>query len=59
MGSGDGLFSSPNGVGKIWVTEKSPAELSWTEDRAHVKVGIAPPRNGTVFRIVDFPPITP
>jgi hypothetical protein len=50
---------SPNGVGEIWVTEKSPAELSWNEDRAHVKVGISPPRNGTVFRIVDFPPITP
>jgi mannose-6-phosphate isomerase-like protein (cupin superfamily) len=50
---------SPNGVGEIWVTEKSPAELSWNEDRAHVKVGIAPPRNGTVFRVVDFPPITP
>jgi len=46
-------------VGEIWVTEKSPAELSWNEDRAHVKVGISPPANGSVFRIVDFPPITP
>jgi len=50
---------SPNGVGEIWVTEKSPAELSWNEDRADVKVGISPPANGSVFRIVDFPPITP
>jgi mannose-6-phosphate isomerase-like protein (cupin superfamily) len=50
---------SANGVGEIWVTEKSPAELSWNEDRADVKVGISPPANGSVFRIVEFPPITP
>ena len=49
---------SPNGVGEVWVTQKTPAELSFTEDLAHTKVGIQPPRNGTVFRVVDFPPTT-
>ena len=47
---------SPVGVGDLWVTENSPAELSATEDRAHVKVGIQPPRSGTIFRVVDYPP---
>jgi mannose-6-phosphate isomerase-like protein (cupin superfamily) len=49
---------SPNGVGEIWVTTKSPAQLSFDEDLAHTKTGIQPPRNGTIFRVVDFPPIT-
>ena len=49
---------SPNGVGEIWVTTKSPAQISFNEDLAHTKTGIQPPRNGTIFRIVDFPPIT-
>jgi mannose-6-phosphate isomerase-like protein (cupin superfamily) len=47
---------SPVGVGDLWVTENSPAELSATEDLAHVKVGIQPPRSGTIFRVVDYPP---
>jgi mannose-6-phosphate isomerase-like protein (cupin superfamily) len=50
---------APVGVGEIWVTEKSPAELSPTEDRAHVKVGIQPPRGGTIFRVIDYPPTSP
>ena len=50
---------APVGVAEIWVTEKSPAELSSTEDRAHVKVGIQPPRGGTIFRILDIPPTSP
>lgn len=49
---------SPNGVGEVWVTTRMPAQLSFTEDLAHTKVGIQPPRNGTVFRVVDFPPTT-
>ena len=49
---------SPNGVGEIWVTQNGPAELSFTEDLAHTRTGIQPPRNGTIFRVVDFPPIT-
>jgi mannose-6-phosphate isomerase-like protein (cupin superfamily) len=50
---------APVGVGEVWVTEKNPAELSPTEDRAHVKVGISPPRSGTIFRVVDIPPTSP
>ena len=50
---------SPNGVAEMWVTTRSPAQVSFTEDLAHTKTGIQPPRNGSVFKVIDFPPITP
>src|SRR5215813_15490810 len=50
---------SPNPAGEMWVTEKSPPDFSTTDDRANVRVGLVPPKNGTVFRIVDFVPINP
>ena len=49
---------SPNPAGDIWVTQAQPADFNWTEDRAKIKVGLQPPRNGTVFRIVEFVPTT-
>jgi mannose-6-phosphate isomerase-like protein (cupin superfamily) len=46
-------------VGRLlWVTDKVPADMSGTADRAAVKIGIAPPAGGSVFRVVDFPPTT-
>jgi len=50
---------SPNPAGEIWVTEKSPANLSNTADLAKTKVRLPPPRGGTIFRIVEFVPMTP
>src|SRR5258706_7296151 len=49
-------FRSPSPAGEMWVTDKSLPDFSWTEDRAATKVGLVPPRNGTIFRIVDFVP---
>jgi mannose-6-phosphate isomerase-like protein (cupin superfamily) len=43
----------------IWTTAESPAAMDWQSDRAAVETGIAPGRCGTVFRILDLPPITP
>jgi mannose-6-phosphate isomerase-like protein (cupin superfamily) len=43
----------------IWVTDQTPADLSGTADRAAVDIGIMPPRGGSVFRIVEFPPEPP
>jgi len=40
------------------VTESSPPDFSWTADRGKTKVGLVPPKNGTIFRIVDFVPTT-
>ena len=51
-------FRSPNPAGDIWVTQAYPADFNWTEDRAKIKVGLHPPKNGTIFRIVDFVPTT-
>lgn len=46
------------GASLLWVTDSSPARFSGHRDRADVKIGVAPPPNGTIFRIVDFPPVT-
>src|ERR1700722_3272189 len=43
----------------LWMTDRSPAAIEGTADRAAAHVGIAPPAGGSVFRIVEFPPITP
>ena len=50
---------SPNPAGEMWVTDKYPPDYSSKEDRAQTKVGLIPPPNGTIFRIVDFPPMKP
>jgi hypothetical protein len=41
-----------------WVTDETPARVSDT-DRADREIGTAPQPSGTVFRIVDFPPVNP
>lgn len=43
----------------LWVTNDSPADVGGNVDRAAVEVPIAPPRGGSIFRIIDIPPITP
>jgi mannose-6-phosphate isomerase-like protein (cupin superfamily) len=40
----------------LWVTDQSPVDLTGSADRATQSKGIMPPRNGSVFRIVEFPP---
>ncbi len=46
----------PNLVANLWVTDKSLPDFSWTEDRGKTKVALAPPKSGTIFRVVDFAP---
>jgi hypothetical protein len=43
----------------LWVTDRTPADVRGTADRAAVDLGIAPPPGGSAFRIVDFPPTPP
>ena len=45
-----------NAVTTLWVTNEIPADLSGATDKAQTQIGVPPPANGTVFRIVDFPP---
>jgi len=49
-------FRSPNPANEMWVTPVGPPDFSWTEDRGKTKVGLVPPKGGTIFRIVDFVP---
>jgi mannose-6-phosphate isomerase-like protein (cupin superfamily) len=47
-----------NAVTMLWVTTETPVDVSGSTDRAETKVGVPPPANGSIFRIVDFPPAT-
>jgi mannose-6-phosphate isomerase-like protein (cupin superfamily) len=47
-----------NAVTMVWVAGETPVDMSGTGDRAETKVGVPPPPNGSIFRIVDFPPAT-
>src|SRR5271168_3907022 len=46
-----------NGMTLLWVTNEFPVDVAATTDRAQTQVGVPPPANGTVFRIVDFAPV--
>lgn len=39
----------------VWRTEHTPARIN-AVDTTHNHQGILPPRNGTILRIIDFPP---
>ena len=43
-------------VFNLWVTDSAPADNSGGADAATRKVGIPPPPNGSIFRIVEFGP---
>src|SRR3954463_11659919 len=43
-------------VFNLWVTDATPADISGKTDAATRKVGIPPPPNGSIFRIVEFHP---
>jgi mannose-6-phosphate isomerase-like protein (cupin superfamily) len=40
----------------LWLTDESPADVSGSADRSLREIGVPPPPNGSIFRIVDFPP---
>ena len=40
----------------LWVTDETPADTSGEADRSLREIGVPPPANGTIFRVVDFPP---
>jgi hypothetical protein len=48
-----------NGVTLFWVTGEFPVNTAGAADRAQTPVGVPPPANGTVFRVVDFAPVSP
>ncbi len=48
-----------NGMTVLWVTSEFPVDVAASADRAQTQVGVPPPANGTIFRIVDFAPTAP
>lgn len=44
------------GVTDIWKTEGSPASNAGSADPCAAQISLAPPKSGTVFRVVQFPP---
>lgn len=42
----------------VWITDESPADISGTADRAARETGVPPPASGSIFRVVDFPPLS-
>jgi mannose-6-phosphate isomerase-like protein (cupin superfamily) len=56
-----GLEPGPFGINSVnlWITDSYPAGFSFEADTVPRPLGIAPPDNGTKFRIVEFPPLDP
>ncbi len=44
------------GVTDIWKTESAPASNEGNVDPCSLPIVLAPPKSGTVFRVVEFPP---
>jgi hypothetical protein len=44
------------GVTELWTTSSTPADNRVAKDPCKVPVQLAPPRRGTVVRVVEFPP---
>jgi len=43
----------------VWVTDQTPADLSGSADKATISIGTSPPSGGSVFRVIDYPPVKP
>jgi hypothetical protein len=44
------------GVTEIWTTDSMPADNNASKDPCKVPAQLAPPKRGTVVRVVEFPP---
>ena len=51
------VAKSGNAGELLWTTNSSPAGFSFNADTAQKEIGINPPDNGTVFRVVEFAPL--
>ena len=55
-----GVKTTPNRPGVIfhnmWTTKTSPARYDGPEEETSVDLPLPPPKNGTTFRLIEFPP---
>ena len=58
-GAAPNVRDRPGGIVStlLWVTDETPADSSGRADRAARSIGVPPPPRGSIFRIVDFPPV--
>jgi mannose-6-phosphate isomerase-like protein (cupin superfamily) len=51
------LDDPPLGMTDLWVTARTPADNTGTADAAaRPAITLEPPRGGSIFRVVEFPP---
>ncbi|MBO0759044.1 MAG: hypothetical protein J2P54_24640, partial [Bradyrhizobiaceae bacterium] len=50
---------SGNPATNLWITDSAPPGFSFKDDAATKPIGLSPPDNGTVIRVVEFPPLSP
>ena len=43
-------------IHNIWVIESSPAPVNGPIETTDREIGLLPPENGSVFRVIEFPP---
>jgi len=48
---------SGNPAANVWITDSVPPGFSFTADTVTRPLGLNPPDNGTVIRVVEFPPL--
>jgi mannose-6-phosphate isomerase-like protein (cupin superfamily) len=51
------VSKSGNAGATLWITNSAPAGFSFDKDAALKEIGINPPDNGTVFRVVEIAPL--
>jgi mannose-6-phosphate isomerase-like protein (cupin superfamily) len=56
----DSRLALASGRANLWITDSYPPGFSSKNDLATKPVGrTSPPENGTVFRVIEFPPVDP
>ncbi|MBI79794.1 MAG: cupin domain-containing protein [Pseudomonadota bacterium] len=43
-------------IHNIWQNDSSPAKVFGPEETTDCSIGLLPPKNGSIFRIINFPP---
>tara|TARA_B100000686_G_C16684055_1_gene913656 strand:- start:824 stop:1387 length:564 start_codon:yes stop_codon:yes gene_type:complete len=43
-------------IHNLWLVDSAPAKVFGPEDTTKGTIGLLPPENGSVFRIIEFPP---
>jgi uncharacterized cupin superfamily protein len=50
------VMKSGNSGVLVWVTDETPPRVEGDDDPANREMGIAPPKGGSAFRILEVPP---